>query len=90
MPRKRDRPTGTANAAQVHAREIFQRAIVAGAVSIILAHNHPSSVPTPSNADKAMTRKVIDCGAILGIPVSDHVIVTDELYVSLHETTDIF
>lgn len=68
---------GTANASMVHPREVFQRAILAGAVSIIIAHNHPSGVLTPSDEDHKVTQRVKDAGEILGIRLLDHLIVTD-------------
>ena len=68
---------GTANSTQVHAREVFQHAILAGAVSIIVAHNHPSGQVEPSDADHNVTRKLSEAGAIIGIPLLDHIIFTD-------------
>lgn len=66
---------GTANSCMVHPREIFGPAIRESAVSIIVSHNHPSGDPTPSREDIAITRKLVDAGALLGIPVLDHIIV---------------
>jgi DNA repair protein RadC len=68
---------GTANASMVHPREVFQRAILAGAVSIIVAHNHPSGILTPSDEDHKVTQRLKDAGEILGIKLLDHLIVTD-------------
>jgi len=68
---------GTANMSVVHPREVFQRAILAGAVSIIIAHNHPSGVLTPSDEDHKVTKRLKDAGEILGIKLLDHLIVTD-------------
>ena len=68
---------GTANMAVVHPREVFQRAILAGAISIIIAHNHPSGVLTPSDEDHKVTKRLKDAGEILGIKLLDHLIVTD-------------
>ncbi len=61
----------------VSAPEIFRPAIVAGAHAIILGHNHPSGSPEPSPEDHAMTRILVDTGKLLGMPVVDHIIVTD-------------
>ena len=68
---------GTANASMVHPREVFQRAILAGAVSIIIAHNHPSGILTPSEEDHKVTQRLKEAGEILGIKLLDHLIVTD-------------
>ena len=66
--------TGLLDMSPVHPREVFRGAIVAGAASIILAHNHPSGDPTPSREDYAVTRRLIEAGKILGIRVLDHII----------------
>lgn len=59
----------------VHPRELFRLAVSTGVHSMVLAHNHPSGSPTPSEADVALTRRMVEVGALLGIPVLDHVIV---------------
>lgn len=69
---------GTLTACLVHPREVFRSAIVAGAASIVVAHNHPSGILTPSDEDLALTRRLVDSGVILGIPVNDHIIVSHE------------
>ena len=74
---------GTANSAVAHPREVFQRAILAGAVSIIIAHNHPSGVLTPSDEDHKVTQRLKDAGEILGIKLLDHLIVSDAACVSI-------
>ena len=66
--------SGSLNASIVHPRELFQRAILANCASVILAHNHPSGDPTPSPEDIALTRRLIEAGELLDIPVLDHVI----------------
>ena len=58
----------------VHAREVFRPAIVAGAHAIILAHNHPSGDPSPSEADIRVTRDLIRAGNLLKIELLDHLI----------------
>jgi DNA repair protein RadC len=68
--------TGTANSSLVHPREVFQRAILAGAISIIVAHNHPSGSLTPSGADHTTTSRIKDAGEILGIKLLDSLIIT--------------
>jgi DNA repair protein RadC len=65
---------GVASACYCSSREIFQKALMANAVSIIIAHNHPSGDPEPSTLDISTTKKLIDAGNFIGIPVIDHVI----------------
>jgi len=74
---------GILNASLVHPREIFNKAILNHASHVILAHNHPSGDPTPSNDDIVTTRRLVEAGKILGIAVVDHVIVTKDNYSSL-------
>lgn len=76
---------GSLNASIVHPRELFREVINHSAASVILAHNHPSGDPTPSQEDIGLTRKLIDAGKILEIPVLDHIIIGDNKYVSLKE-----
>lgn len=68
---------GSANSAPLAPREVFQRAVLVGAIGIILAHNHPSGVLTPSSADLEITIRMKQAGDLLGIAVLDHVIVSD-------------
>ena len=65
---------GTLDTLLVHAREVFKPAIVLGAAAIILAHNHPSGDPSPSEADIRVTRELIRAGQLLKIEVLDHII----------------
>jgi DNA repair protein RadC len=51
----------------------------------VLVHNHPSGDPSPSPEDREITRRLARAGALLGIPVLDHVIVADRGYASLRE-----
>ncbi len=74
---------GSLTASLVHPREVFGPAYVRGAASIVLVHNHPSGNPTPSTEDVALTRRLIDVGTTLGIPVIDHVIVGDGKHFSM-------
>lgn len=69
---------GTLDASLVHPREVFQSAIMNNAASIIVVHNHPSGDPTPSEEDIAVTRKLIEAGRLLSIPVTDHIILGNE------------
>ena len=65
---------GTVDTLLVHAREVFRAAISANASAIVLAHNHPSGDPTPSDADIKVTRDLIRAGHLLKIDVLDHII----------------
>ncbi len=65
---------GTIDQLLVHPREVFKPAIAANAAAIVLAHNHPSGDPTPSEADIKVTRDLIRAGQLLKIEVLDHVI----------------
>ena len=75
---------GNVNSSIVGTREIFQKALLANAVSIILMHNHPSGDPKPSREDIEVTKRIVEAGKIIGIQVLDHIIVGDQ-YVSLKE-----
>ena len=74
---------GCANMVSVHPREIFQRALLVGAVSLLISHNHPSDSLVPSTDDLQMTTKLNDCAKLLGLKLLDHVIVGTERYSSL-------
>lgn len=76
---------GTLDTSLVHAREVFRTAVAESAACLILVHNHPSGDPTPSAEDREVTRQLVDAGALLGVPVLDHVIVGDARYVSFVE-----
>jgi DNA repair protein RadC len=76
---------GSLNEAIVHPREAFRAAVIGAAYSVILMHNHPSGDPTPSSADIAITRRLVEAGKILGITVQDHVVVGYERHASLRE-----
>ncbi|WP_439572358.1 RadC family protein [Phreatobacter sp.] len=66
---------GTVDHTPVYPREVMKRALELSASAIILVHNHPSGDPTPSPADIAMTRQIVEIGKPLGIAVHDHLIV---------------
>jgi DNA repair protein RadC len=76
---------GSLNASLVHPREVFVPAIALSAASLILAHNHPSGDPTPSEEDLAITRRIQESGRLLGIELLDHVIVARDSYTSFKE-----
>lgn len=66
-----------------HPREVFVDAVRRSAGSVVFVHNHPSGDPTPSQADITTTKRLIEAGDILGIPVLDHIIIGDGRYVSM-------
>jgi DNA repair protein RadC len=74
---------GSSNASVVHPRETFRRAVMAGSVSIIIAHNHPSADVTPSAQDVALTRRLFEAGQILDIRLLDHIIFSPDTYCSM-------
>lgn len=76
---------GSLNTSVAHPREIFRTAIINNSARIMLFHNHPSGDTQPSEADFAFTRRIVDCGEMLGIEVIDHVIIADNEYLSLIE-----
>ena len=76
---------GNLNSSVVHPREIFKVAIDNSSASIILIHNHPSGNPEPSNEDIRITKKIVETGKIMDIPVFDHLIIAGETYTSLVE-----
>lgn len=76
---------GTLNSNLVHPREVFEPAVKNLAAQVIIAHNHPSNDPQPSEADLEITRRLISAGKILGIEIVDHIIVTNNHYLSFKE-----
>lgn len=76
---------GTLNTSIVHPREIYSEALKSGGASIIICHNHPSGDPTPSKEDINITKRIIECGTILGIKLLDHLVIGDNKFVSLKE-----
>ena len=76
---------GTLNASLVHPREVFKEAIHSHAAQVIIAHNHPSGDPEPSEDDLTLTKRLVEAGKILGIEVVDHVIITNRAYFSFKE-----
>jgi len=69
---------GTLTSSLVHSRETFRAAIIGGAASIVVSHNHPSGDPRPSSADISVTRSLREASQVLGIDLVDHVIVGDK------------
>ncbi|MBP1995920.1 RadC family protein [Paenibacillus eucommiae] len=76
---------GSLNASIVHPREVFRAAIKRSSASIVCVHNHPSGDPTPSPEDIQLTQRLVEAGSIIGIEVLDHIIIGDQLFVSLKE-----
>lgn len=66
---------GTLETATVHPREVMRMAVIIGAAAIVLAHNHPSGDPTPSENDRKVTKRMGEVGELLGIQVLDHVVI---------------
>lgn len=69
---------GTVDHAPVYPREVLRCALETGASALILIHNHPSGDPQPSEADIAMTRKMVDAARVFDIAVHDHLVVGRE------------
>lgn len=69
----------------VSPREVFLRAVLIGAVQIILCHNHPSGNPVPSEYDMKLTKRLKDCGELLNICLADHIIIGHNSYLSFRE-----
>jgi len=76
---------GSLNASIVHPREVFREAFRRSAASIICIHNHPSGDPGPSREDIEVTKRLSECGKMIGIELLDHIIIGDKRYVSLKE-----
>jgi DNA repair protein RadC len=74
---------GTIDSTLVSPREVFRQALLRNATSAVLAHNHPSQNLTPSTEDLILTEEVAKIGVSLGIPLLDHVIITDSSYTSI-------
>ncbi len=77
---------GSLDTSVVHPREIFKLAIKNSAASVIVAHNHPSGEPEPSEEDLRVTERLIEAGELLGIELLDHLVVGEEGFVSLRES----
>jgi len=76
---------GTLNRVEVHPREVFRPLLRAGMHSCLIAHNHPSGDATPSEADISLTERMVSVGLFLGIPILDHLVVSDHGFVSMAE-----
>ncbi|NQU48086.1 MAG: DNA repair protein RadC [Planctomycetes bacterium] len=76
---------GTLTSSLVHPREVFAPALIHRAASVLVAHNHPSGDPEPSNDDRATTKRLCKSGNLLGIEVLDHIIIGAGHYYSFFE-----
>ena len=77
---------GTATYIDVSPRDVFRGAIKDNAVSIVVGHNHPSGDPSPSSEDTSLTIRLKEAGALIGIEVSDHIIVSNWGFCSIFES----
>lgn len=76
---------GSLTASIVHPREIFKEGIKRSSANMIAAHSHPSGDPTPSREDVDFTKRLAECGKLLGIELLDHIIIGDGKYFSMKE-----
>ena len=76
---------GTLSASLVHPRECFSPAITHAAAAVVCVHNHPSGDTTPSAEDRDVTRRLQRAGELLGVPLADHVIVSESGFFSFRE-----
>lgn len=76
---------GSLNASIVHPREVYKEAFRRSAASIICLHNHPSGDPSPSREDIEVTKRLVECGKIIGIDLLDHIIIGENKFISLKE-----
>lgn len=77
--------TGSISSTEVHPREVIKRALYFNAAAVVLAHNHPSGDVTPSEADKAITQRLVQALTLVDIRVPDHLIVGDRQIFSFSE-----
>jgi DNA repair protein RadC len=76
---------GSLQANIVHPREVFKAAVARSAAALIVLHNHPSGDPSPSEEDRAITVRLVEAGALIGIPLLDHIIIGAGSFISLKE-----
>ena len=77
--------TGTLDASMAHPRDVFRAAALASAASVVAFHNHPSGDPLPSAEDRLVTRRLEQAGEVMGIELSDHIILGSGKYFSFKE-----
>ncbi|GAB1477009.1 DNA repair protein RadC [Bacillota bacterium] len=80
-----DTSIGNLNSSIVHPREVYRSAVKKGAAAVIVMHNHPSGNPMPSQNDLDITRRLKEAGDLMGIPLLDHLIIGDGVFISLKE-----
>lgn len=80
---------GSLNASLVHPREVFKRALLLNASSIIIGHNHPSGDVEPSHEDRLLTNRLYEGGKLLGVNILDHIICGYGKYYSFKEEGDL-
>ncbi len=78
----RDFQEGTVDSSYVYPREILEKLLQSGAVSIVLVHNHPSGNPNPSEADRELTRNMVFAANIMQVKLLDHIIIGDNKFFS--------
>lgn len=76
---------GSLNASHIRVGEVFREAIKRNCAAVIVAHNHPSGDPSPSQEDVEVTRRLITAGDLLNIEVLDHLVIGQQRFVSLRE-----
>ena len=76
---------GILNSALVHPREVFREALTDAAAGILVVHNHPSGDTQPSGEDRQITRRLVEAGELMNIPVLDHIIIGGGGYYSFRE-----
>lgn len=74
---------GTVDSCQVHPRDVFRFGYIHNASALLVAHNHPSRDPLPSEQDLRLTERLIEAGQLLELPVVDHLILTVDGFSSL-------
>lgn len=74
---------GTINSNIIHPREVFRPAIEYNAAAVILVHNHPSNIVSPSVEDIEITKQLIEAGKMIGISLLDHIVITRDEFISI-------
>ena len=76
---------GTVNASRLTPRDVFLPALLSNAAAVVVAHNHPSGDWSPSASDRRVTQALREAGDLLGMPLLDHLIVTDSAHYSFRD-----
>jgi DNA repair protein RadC len=76
---------GSIDNVYVAPRDIFKTAILSNAAMFVVAHNHPSGDPTPSQDDVAITRAIAAGAQLMSVPILDHIVIGDGRYYSFKE-----